>query len=219
MSDDTRTADEVVSDAIVSGLNTGHKAGYAEGRAAAMSGAVQAAQDEWNRWEPFTTSESRWRQESASIIKHAIVAISAPEAIAAAEAQVVRRWLEERRDDLLNSLSGSRDDIYIRPKIINLVAVLSDISEPAQQEAGSKTEGGGTLLDHFNNLNSGKSTEAPNISDRMPPMNRILHCWEGGPETADGCSTKCMLEADHDGPHEWTRSDEIIVMFHEADDE
>lgn len=41
----------------------------------------------------------------------------------------------------------------------------------------------------------------------------IVHCWEGGPETEDGCSTTCMLLDGHDGPHEWTRDDEIVVRF------
>lgn len=39
------------------------------------------------------------------------------------------------------------------------------------------------------------------------------HCWEGGPETADGCSTTCMLEDGHACPHEWTRDDQIRVSF------
>lgn len=50
----------------------------------------------------------------------------------------------------------------------------------------------------------------------MAETTRILHCWEGGPETEDGCSTTCMLLADHEGPHEWTRDDEIVMTF--ADD-
>ena len=41
---------------------------------------------------------------------------------------------------------------------------------------------------------------------------RVVHCWESGPEDNDGCSTTCMLPDNHVGPHEWTRDDEIIVM-------
>jgi hypothetical protein len=42
---------------------------------------------------------------------------------------------------------------------------------------------------------------------------RVLHCWEGGPDTDDGCGQTCMLPQGHDGPHEWTRDDEIGVEF------
>lgn len=42
---------------------------------------------------------------------------------------------------------------------------------------------------------------------------RILHCWEAGPETEDGCSTTCMLERDHEGEHEWLRDDQIGISF------
>jgi hypothetical protein len=42
---------------------------------------------------------------------------------------------------------------------------------------------------------------------------RVVHCWESGPETEDGCSTTCMLLDKHDGPHEWTRDDAIVVSF------
>lgn len=42
---------------------------------------------------------------------------------------------------------------------------------------------------------------------------RVPHCWEVGPETDDGCSTTCMLLDGHDGPHEWTRDDNITVSF------
>jgi hypothetical protein len=42
---------------------------------------------------------------------------------------------------------------------------------------------------------------------------RVVHCWAHGPEAADGCSTTCMLLTDHEGPHEWTRDDQIKVTF------
>lgn len=42
---------------------------------------------------------------------------------------------------------------------------------------------------------------------------RIVHCWEGGPQTEDGCSTTCMLLDGHEEPHEWTRDDQIGVSF------
>ena len=41
----------------------------------------------------------------------------------------------------------------------------------------------------------------------------VLHCWEGGPLTDDGCSTTCMLPHDHEGPHQWTRDDKIEISF------
>lgn len=47
----------------------------------------------------------------------------------------------------------------------------------------------------------------------------ILHCWEDGPLTEDGCSTTCMRERGHDGPHEWTRDDQIGVSFAPADED
>ena len=41
-----------------------------------------------------------------------------------------------------------------------------------------------------------------------------LHCWENGPTVGDDeMSTTCMLEADHEGPHEWTRDDEFVITF------
>ena len=47
-------------------------------------------------------------------------------------------------------------------------------------------------------------------------MNATVHCWTDGPEEPDGCSTTCFLPDGHDGPHEWTRDDEIMVTFPEA---
>ena len=38
-------------------------------------------------------------------------------------------------------------------------------------------------------------------------------CWENGPFEEDGCSTTCMLLHGHDGPHKWTRDDQIFVQF------
>lgn len=46
----------------------------------------------------------------------------------------------------------------------------------------------------------------------------LLHCWEGGPLVDDGCPTTCMLPFLHDGPHEWTRDDQIILTFSERED-
>ena len=43
-----------------------------------------------------------------------------------------------------------------------------------------------------------------------------LHCWEDGPRvmrTDSDVGTTCMLEAGHDGPHKWTRDDQITVSF------
>jgi hypothetical protein len=44
-------------------------------------------------------------------------------------------------------------------------------------------------------------------------MKRLVHCWEHGPSTEDGCSTTCMLWEGHDGPCEWVRDDEIAFSF------
>ena len=47
----------------------------------------------------------------------------------------------------------------------------------------------------------------------------ICHCWEDGPETEDGCSTTCMLLEGHQGPHEWTRDDKIMITFERGNDD
>ena len=44
----------------------------------------------------------------------------------------------------------------------------------------------------------------------------VIHCWADGPREQDDVCTTCMLLACHDGPHEWTRDDEIKVKFHEV---
>jgi hypothetical protein len=44
---------------------------------------------------------------------------------------------------------------------------------------------------------------------------RIVHCWESGPRDWR-CGTTCLLPDGHDGPHEWTRDDEIEITFHDA---
>ena len=56
----------------------------------------------------------------------------------------------------------------------------------------------------------------------------MLHCWEDGPRIDkpatehDGVwgpeqwGTTCFLEAEHDGPHEWTRDDAIVVAFQQG---
>ena len=41
----------------------------------------------------------------------------------------------------------------------------------------------------------------------------IIHCWQPGPDTPDGCSTTCMMRDGHTGYHEWTRDDKITVKF------
>lgn len=40
-----------------------------------------------------------------------------------------------------------------------------------------------------------------------------IHCWDDGPPAEDGCGTTCMLLDGHDGPHEWTRDDQIRASF------
>jgi|KBSSwiStaDraftv2_1062776.scaffolds.fasta_scaffold00399_23 hypothetical protein len=44
-----------------------------------------------------------------------------------------------------------------------------------------------------------------------------LHCWADNDAVDYGeMSETCMLEAGHDGPHEWTPDDQIRVSFPEA---
>ena len=61
-------------------------------------------------------------------------------------------------------------------------------------------------------------------------MTAQLHCWESesewiedtyGPYSIEkseyyereGCPRTCMLPLDHEGPHEWTADDEIMITF------
>lgn len=44
------------------------------------------------------------------------------------------------------------------------------------------------------------------------------HCWESGPETADGMSTTCMLDDGHEGEHQWTPDDQIRIAFAKEED-
>ena len=45
------------------------------------------------------------------------------------------------------------------------------------------------------------------------PAKPIVHCWHEGPEADDGMSTTCFLLDGHEGPHQWTRDDEIRITF------
>lgn len=56
---------------------------------------------------------------------------------------------------------------------------------------------------------------APNRPPQRRPahMARIVHCWADGPRTTDDVGTTCMLEDGHEGPHEWTRDDQISIRF------
>ena len=50
----------------------------------------------------------------------------------------------------------------------------------------------------------------------VAPQKRIPHCWEDGPRVGiwpRDCGTSCMLMDGHEGPHEWTRDDQIVVRF------
>lgn len=49
-----------------------------------------------------------------------------------------------------------------------------------------------------------------------------VHCWEDGPRKGEnepygslGTGSSCMLPDGHDGPHEFTWDDEIIITFAE----
>jgi hypothetical protein len=38
-------------------------------------------------------------------------------------------------------------------------------------------------------------------------------CWESGTEDDDGMGRTCILMEGHQGPHEFTRDDEIMITF------
>lgn len=42
---------------------------------------------------------------------------------------------------------------------------------------------------------------------------RVVHCWQQGPDAEDGCGTTCMLLDGHEGDHEWMRDDQITITF------
>jgi hypothetical protein len=47
-------------------------------------------------------------------------------------------------------------------------------------------------------------------------MKPVLHCFEGGPwvgDYEDGCGSTCMLPDGHDGPHEFTPDDQIVIRL------
>lgn len=53
---------------------------------------------------------------------------------------------------------------------------------------------------------------------------RVLHCWAAGPARTEGewpelrvIGSTCLREAGHDGGHEWTPDDQIVVQFLPAD--
>lgn len=41
----------------------------------------------------------------------------------------------------------------------------------------------------------------------------FYHCWQPGPDDEDGCPTTCVLAYKHEGPHVWTRDDQISISF------
>lgn len=45
---------------------------------------------------------------------------------------------------------------------------------------------------------------------------QIPHCWEDGPRVGiwpRDSGTTCMLRDGHEGAHEWTQDDQIVVRF------
>ena len=51
---------------------------------------------------------------------------------------------------------------------------------------------------------------------------RVLHCWKSGPHHYEpqedpnidmGAGSMCMLLLNHEGPHDFTRNDEIEIVF------
>jgi hypothetical protein len=63
----------------------------------------------------------------------------------------------------------------------------------------------------------------------MAERKRVLHCWHDGPSIVEWMeanpdadideyvSSTCMLERDHEGPHEFTPDDQIGISFAPAD--
>jgi hypothetical protein len=51
------------------------------------------------------------------------------------------------------------------------------------------------------------------VSEEFRMPKGVVHCWEDGPLTEDGCPTTCMCADGHFGPHEFIRDDEIIIRF------
>lgn len=49
------------------------------------------------------------------------------------------------------------------------------------------------------------------MTDKPQPVAQT--CLQDGPLTEDGCPTTCLLWRNHDGPHDWTRDDEIGVIL------
>lgn len=49
------------------------------------------------------------------------------------------------------------------------------------------------------------------MTDKPRPVAQT--CLQDGPLTEDGCPTTCLLWCNHDGPHDWTRDDEIGVIL------
>ena len=46
-------------------------------------------------------------------------------------------------------------------------------------------------------------------------MSNVVHCWESEREWIEETygGRTCMLPEGHDGPHEWTPDDEIVLCF------
>jgi len=42
---------------------------------------------------------------------------------------------------------------------------------------------------------------------------RVLHCWAEGPRDARDIGSTCMLADQHEGPHQFTPDDRIMVRF------
>lgn len=40
-----------------------------------------------------------------------------------------------------------------------------------------------------------------------------VHCWTAGPREPDDCGTTCLEWEDHEGPHQFVRDDEIMVLL------
>ena len=67
-------------------------------------------------------------------------------------------------------------------------------------------------LDDFDETGE-MSTATVTDPDSDPPATRVVHCWE------DGDRSTCMLPDGHDGPHEFTPDDQIVVRLAAPDSE
>jgi hypothetical protein len=65
---------------------------------------------------------------------------------------------------------------------------------------------------------AGENCDCSEAKARNMSPDRVVHCWTDGPQIVNEAGTDfishtCMLPHGHEGPHEWTRDDQIGVRF------